>query len=45
MVRVSRRSLLALGAALPVMGQLNWAVASPAPTKSDKVLLNYNESP
>ena len=45
MVRVSRRSLLALGAALPVMGQLKWALASPAPTKSDQVLLNYNESP
>jgi histidinol-phosphate aminotransferase len=45
MVSVSRRSLLALGAALPVLGHLDWAVASPAPAASDKVLLNYNESP
>ena len=45
MVSVSRRSLLALGAALPVMGQMSWALASPPPTQSDKVLLNYNESP
>ena len=45
MVSVSRRSLLALGAALPVLGQMNWALASPPPTQSDKVLLNYNESP
>lgn len=45
MVSVSRRSLLALGAALPVLGQVNWALASPPPTQSDKVLLNYNESP
>ncbi|KAB0517276.1 pyridoxal phosphate-dependent aminotransferase [Pseudomonas extremorientalis] len=44
MVSVSRRSLLALGAALPLLGRLDWAVASP-PTKIDKVLLNYNESP
>ncbi|AZE74866.1 Periplasmic aromatic amino acid aminotransferase beta precursor [Pseudomonas synxantha] len=45
MVSVSRRSLLALGAALPVLGHLDWALASPVPTTSDKVLLNYNESP
>lgn len=45
MVSVSRRSLLALGAALPLLGRLDWAVASPSPTKPDKVLLNYNESP
>ncbi|QZP20411.1 pyridoxal phosphate-dependent aminotransferase [Pseudomonas sp. DR208] len=45
MVSVSRRSLLALGAALPLLGRLDWAVASPPPTKTDKVLLNYNESP
>ncbi|ROM55120.1 aminotransferase [Pseudomonas poae] len=45
MVSVSRRSLLALGAALPVLGHLDWALAGPPPTKSDKVLLNYNESP
>lgn len=45
MVSVSRRSLLALGAALPVLGHLDWAVAAPAPTKTDKVRLNYNESP
>ncbi|MCM2380707.1 pyridoxal phosphate-dependent aminotransferase [Pseudomonas marginalis] len=45
MVTVSRRSLLALGAALPLLGRLDWAVASPTPTKTDKVLLNYNESP
>lgn len=45
MVSVSRRSLLALGAALPVLGHLDWAAASPAPTASDPVLLNYNESP
>lgn len=45
MVSVSRRSLLALGAALPLLGRLDWAVASPPPTQPDKVLLNYNESP
>ena len=45
MVSVSRRSLLALGAALPLLGRLDWALAAPAPTKADKVLLNYNESP
>ena len=45
MVSVSRRSLLALGAALPLLGRLDWAVASPPPTKTDNVLLNYNESP
>ncbi|MEW5715540.1 pyridoxal phosphate-dependent aminotransferase [Pseudomonas sp. SB113] len=45
MVSVSRRSLLAFGAALPLLGRLDWAVAAPAPTKTDKVLLNYNESP
>ena len=45
MVSVSRRSLLALGAALPLLGRLDWALAAPAPTKTDKVLLNYNESP
>ncbi|SFI77333.1 MULTISPECIES: pyridoxal phosphate-dependent aminotransferase [unclassified Pseudomonas] len=45
MVSVSRRSLLALGAALPLLGRLDWAVASPPPTMTDKVLLNYNESP
>ncbi|WP_300630492.1 pyridoxal phosphate-dependent aminotransferase [Pseudomonas sp.] len=45
MVNVSRRSLLALGAALPVLGHLDWAVASPEPAASDYVLLNYNESP
>ncbi|NVZ72456.1 pyoverdine biosynthesis transaminase PtaA [Pseudomonas costantinii] len=45
MVSVSRRSLLAMGAALPVLGHLDWAAASPLPTTSDKVLLNYNESP
>lgn len=45
MVSVSRRSLLALGAALPLLGRLDWAVASPPPTKTDEVLLNYNESP
>ncbi|TFF05826.1 aminotransferase class I/II-fold pyridoxal phosphate-dependent enzyme [Pseudomonas sp. BCA14] len=45
MVSVSRRSLLALGAALPVLGHLDWALAGPPPKKSDKVLLNYNESP
>ncbi len=45
MVSVSRRSLLALGAALPVLGHLDWAVAAPASAPSDKVRLNYNESP
>lgn len=45
MVSVSRRSLLAVGAALPLLGRLDWAVAAPAPAASDKVLLNYNESP
>ena len=45
MVSVSRRSLIALGATLPLLGRLDWALASPAPAPSDKVLLNYNESP
>ena len=45
MVSVSRRSILALGAALPLLGRLDWAVASPPPNQTDKVLLNYNESP
>ena len=45
MVSVSRRSLLALGAALPLLGRLDWAVAASSATKTDKVLLNYNESP
>lgn len=45
MVSVSRRSLLAIGAALPVLGRLDWAVASPPPAPADKVRLNYNESP
>ncbi|PRA26751.1 pyoverdine biosynthesis transaminase PtaA [Pseudomonas poae] len=44
MVSVSRRSLLALGAALPLLGRLDWAVAAP-PENTDTVLLNYNESP
>ncbi|MGB3125228.1 MAG: pyridoxal phosphate-dependent aminotransferase [Pseudomonas sp.] len=45
MVSVSRRSLIALGAALPVLGHLDWTVASPPATTPDKVRLNYNESP
>ncbi|MGY2164573.1 pyridoxal phosphate-dependent aminotransferase [Pseudomonas tolaasii] len=45
MVSVSRRSILALGAALPVLGHLDWASASPPSNASDPVLLNYNESP
>lgn len=45
MVSVSRRSLLAFGAALPLLGHLDWAVASPSPATADKVRLNYNESP
>lgn len=45
MVSVSRRSLLALGAALPLLGRLDWAVAAPPPANTDTVLLNYNESP
>ncbi|KAA0946963.1 MULTISPECIES: pyridoxal phosphate-dependent aminotransferase [unclassified Pseudomonas] len=45
MVNVSRRSLIALGAALPLLGRLDWALASPPVPTSDKVLLNYNESP
>ncbi|MFL1491746.1 pyoverdine biosynthesis transaminase PtaA [Pseudomonas antarctica] len=45
MIRVSRRSLLALGAALPVLARLDWALASPPPAKADTVRLNYNESP
>ena len=45
MVSVSRRSLLAFGAALPVLGRLDWAVASPPPATADTVRLNYNESP
>ncbi|MHA6577503.1 pyoverdine biosynthesis transaminase PtaA [Pseudomonas yamanorum] len=44
MVNVSRRSLIALGAALPLLGRLDWAEASPAVSPSE-VLLNYNESP
>ena len=45
MVSVSRRSVLALGAALPLLGRLDWAAAAPPPAKADKVRLNYNESP
>ncbi|MDB1109561.1 pyridoxal phosphate-dependent aminotransferase [Pseudomonas extremaustralis] len=45
MVSVSRRSLLALGAALPLLGRLDWALAAPPPTDTETVLLNYNESP
>ena len=45
MFSVSRRSLLAFGAALPVLGRLDWAVASPPPAPADTVRLNYNESP
>jgi len=45
MVSVSRRSLLAIGAALPLLGRLDWAAAAPPPAKADKVRLNYNESP
>ncbi|MGY2275394.1 MULTISPECIES: pyoverdine biosynthesis transaminase PtaA [Pseudomonas] len=45
MVSVSRRSLLAISAALPLLGRLDWAMAAPPPAKSDKVRLNYNESP
>lgn len=44
MVSVSRRSLLAFGAALPWLGRLEWAVAAPS-KPTDAVLLNYNESP
>ncbi|NWA32282.1 pyridoxal phosphate-dependent aminotransferase [Pseudomonas sp. C6002] len=44
MVNVSRRSLIALGAALPLLGRLDWAEASPA-VAAPEVLLNYNESP
>ena len=44
MVSVSRRSLLAFGAALPWLGRLEWAVAAP-PKPTDAVLLNYTESP
>ncbi|NWF08611.1 pyridoxal phosphate-dependent aminotransferase [Pseudomonas salomonii] len=45
MFSVSRRSLLAFGAALPVLGRLDWAVAGPPPAPADRVRLNYNESP
>jgi histidinol-phosphate aminotransferase len=45
MFSVSRRSLLAFGAALPVLGRLDWAVASPPSAPADTVRLNYNESP
>lgn len=45
MVSVSRRSLLAFSAALPLLGRLDWAVAATPPAKADKVRLNYNESP
>lgn len=45
MFSVSRRSLLAFGVALPVLGRLDWAVASPPPAPADTVRLNYNESP
>ncbi|NVZ34122.1 pyridoxal phosphate-dependent aminotransferase [Pseudomonas sp. A4002] len=44
MVNVSRRSLIALGAVLPLLGRLDWAEASPA-VAAPEVLLNYNESP
>jgi histidinol-phosphate aminotransferase len=45
MFSVSRRSLLAFGAALPVLGRLDWAVASQPAAPADTVRLNYNESP
>ncbi|MDQ0701903.1 histidinol-phosphate aminotransferase [Pseudomonas sp. W3I7] len=45
MFSVSRRSLLAFGAALPVLGRLDWALASPPSVAADTVRLNYNESP
>lgn len=45
MFSVSRRSLLTVGAALPLLGRLDWAVASPPPAKADRLRLNYNESP
>lgn len=45
MVSVSRRSLLAVGAALPLLGRLDWAVAAARPAMTDQVQLNYNESP
>ena len=45
MASVSRRSLLALGATLPLLGRLDWALAAPSPTDTETVLLNYNESP
>ena len=45
MFSVSRRSLLAFGAALPVLGRLDWAVASQPAALADTVRLNYNESP
>jgi len=44
MVNVSRRSLIALGAALPLLGRLDWALAGPV-EPATQVLLNYNESP
>lgn len=45
MLNLSRRSLIALGAALPLFGRLETALAGPAAVPSDQVLLNYNESP
>jgi histidinol-phosphate aminotransferase len=45
MVNVSRRSLIALGAALPLLGRLDWASASAPLPAPNEVLLNYNESP
>lgn len=45
MLNVSRRSLVALGAALPLLARLDLAVAQDAPAIGDEVLLNYNESP
>ncbi|KTC55313.1 aminotransferase [Pseudomonas fluorescens ABAC62] len=45
MVSVSRRAFLAVGAALPLLGRLDWALAAPPATSTDKALLNYNESP
>ncbi|MFF7064455.1 pyridoxal phosphate-dependent aminotransferase [Pseudomonas sp. NPDC008258] len=47
MTAMTRRSLVGLGMALPLLGQINWAnAASPSPaTNGGPARINYNESP
>ncbi|MGP6430512.1 pyridoxal phosphate-dependent aminotransferase [Pseudomonas sp. CH235] len=49
MVDVTRRSLMGIAAALPLLAQSSWGQAqrqdAPAPVPGDEVLINFNESP